>query len=73
MPAISLFEKGTLVGMLEGVGFLDVQLQHLTDNVLPRLRLLHILGRNPHRKMVAGIGAYTATKSEHIRQRGLEI
>ena len=48
MPEISSFEKGTLVAMLEEVGFEDVRLRDMSANILPMLRMFHRLGRIPY-------------------------
>ncbi|ETI21523.1 hypothetical protein G647_07870 [Cladophialophora carrionii CBS 160.54] len=42
-------EEGVLIGMLEQVGFKDVQLDDLTDEVAPLWRLFGVIGYIPYR------------------------
>ena len=63
-------EKGAYEKMLEQVGFKDITVEELTDNVLPLWRLFGILGAVPHdilrlfglqnhfTNMMAGVEAY---------------
>lgn len=47
MPEESSFEKDTLQGLLVQAGFHDVQLQDMSENVLPMLRLFYLMGFVP--------------------------
>ncbi|KAF7524992.1 hypothetical protein PCG10_005343 [Penicillium crustosum] len=48
MPANSEFEADTLLSLLEEVGFTDVKLTDLSENVKPMLRLFFILAYIPY-------------------------
>lgn len=48
MPAYDRFQQGVLKGMLEDVGFEDVEVKDLSENVLPMLRLFYLLAFIPY-------------------------
>jgi sterol 24-C-methyltransferase len=48
MPAYDRFQQGVLKGILEEVGFEDVEVKDLSENVLPMLRLFYILAFIPY-------------------------
>ena len=48
MPAYNRFEPGVLQGILEEVGFQDVVVRDLSENVLPMLRLFYLLAFIPY-------------------------
>lgn len=48
MPAYNRFERGVLQRILEEVGFEDVEVTDLSENVLPMLRLFYLLAFIPY-------------------------
>jgi sterol 24-C-methyltransferase len=48
MPAYNRFLQGVLKGILEEVGFEDVEVKDLSNNVLPMLRLFYIMAFIPY-------------------------
>ena len=48
MPAHQQFQQGVLKGILEEVGFQDVVVRDLSENVLPMLRLFYLLAFVPY-------------------------
>lgn len=48
MPAYDRFQRGVLKGILEEVGFENIEVRDLSDNVLPMLRLFYILAFIPY-------------------------
>jgi len=48
MPAYNRFQQGVLEGILEEVGFQDVVVRDLSENVLPMLRMFYLLAGIPY-------------------------
>jgi ubiquinone/menaquinone biosynthesis C-methylase UbiE len=48
MPAYNQFQQGVLKGILEEVGFQDVVVRDLSENVLPMLRMFYLLAFIPY-------------------------
>ncbi|KAL2065341.1 hypothetical protein VTL71DRAFT_3010 [Oculimacula yallundae] len=59
MPAYDRFQRGVLKGILEDVGFEDVEIKDLSNNVFPMLRLFYVLAFIPYLIIVfLGLKAY---------------
>ena len=79
MPANARFTQGTIERMLEKQGFVDVNIEDISENIMPMLRLFFLIGYLPYLiicflglrawfvNTVAGVQGYRAMKKKMCR------